>query len=63
MDDDEGPGTPLGRLQAINAFARARLGYKGIEGKSAEAVVLETLDRLLKEQAAGVSYAFSASLR
>ncbi len=62
MIDDEGPGTPLWRLKAISDFAVKRLGHNPISAKSADIVVLETLDRLLQEQAAGISWSFTAPL-
>lgn len=58
--DHDGPGTPLGRLKVISAFAAARLGHSPYSSEAAEVVVLETLDRLLKEQAAGISWATTA---
>lgn len=61
--DDAGPGSPLGRLKAIHDFAVERLGYSPASAKPAEAVVLETLDRLLKERAAGISWSFSAPIK
>jgi hypothetical protein len=57
--DDDSPGTPLGRLKAIEDFAEKRLGHSPISSRPAEVVVLETLDRLLKEREAGISYTLS----
>ena len=61
-DDMEGAGTPEARLAAIHDFAVERLGHSPISAKPAEAVVLETLDRLLKEQAAGISWTTTAPI-
>lgn len=60
--DHDGPGTPLGRLRVISDFAEERLGHSPCSSKPAEAVVLETLDHLLKEQAAGISWSFTAPI-
>ena len=58
--EDDSPGTPLGRLKAISDFAVACLGHSPISAKPAEVVVLATLDHLLKEQAAGRVWSFTA---
>lgn len=61
--DNDGPGTLQGRLWAIHQFAVERMGHSPISAKPAEAVVLEALDRLLKEQAAGISWSFTAPIK
>ncbi len=60
--NDDGPGTIAGRLRRVCAFATERLGHSPVSAKPGEAVVLETLDRLLKEQAAGISWSFTAPI-